>query len=713
MAGKQEAGGSVHERYQELLGRDSGADFVKVDLHVHTPASGDAQSKNRYNFRFDRGDRRQSKKTAESIAADVVQRCIDLDMRLIAVTDHNTPSNVHPEELGLTWFELLCHAADAAKSEHGENTPCILPGVEISTDDLHILVILDPKDGPVARDKKGRHIAPAAFTIHRINTVLRRCGFTLNEYGDYTATGMSSLFDVLQYIEDIGARCIAIPAHIDGGKKAMLSVYKEPSNVFRKLLNHPNLNAVEVVKATTPVRKKIGSGKSGKPVGEYFASQRDPDRSPIAWVQDSDGHSIKDDGLGKRFTYVRMGRPSFSALKNALEDPETRIRLRDELKPDDGKTTMLGLAFRKGSGKWGYVAFNRSMNCIVGKKGTYKSAIIDLVLYGLDRFADTQKATLEQGLIDQKYSADVFIAKGENVYCASRGNKGALPVWFKLEGDTFMSLLDAPDLALPRRYAHEGITGRLTDKARLMEFVDWRVLGNYSGMKAKLRTRDRYLKKAEEKGFKDCASQLTSLRKACKALFDKRTKIKGLEVKKKKSSVEIQLSQYGKKAGKALFMVRIRKAKGAGSRRESYIDQASVHVLVGTKYKSLTSLSAGMKNAAVMAFLMNQDAFGPLIIDEPEQYLDVSAITGVLVPRMRALKTKQQIICVTKDEHILLSGDAEHVIATQSEKGIEVIAGDTNDRKIQEQILEIFEGDAEGRELRKKRRKLAGILDEH
>jgi hypothetical protein len=107
---------------------------------------------------------------------------------------------------------------------------------------------------------------------------------------------------------------------------------------------------------------------------------------------------------------------------------------------------------------------------------------------------------------------------------------------------------------------------------------------------------------------------------------------------------------------------------------------------------------------------MNQDAFGPLIVDEPEQYLDVGAITTTLVPRMCSLKTQQQIICVTKDEHILLSGDAENVVVTQSEKNLEVTTGDINDHTIQQRVMEIFEGDSKGMALQDKCRKLDAIL---
>jgi len=395
----------IDKNYQEILRQNSGAEFIKVDLHVHTPASGDAQAKNKYDFKFNVADIPTSLKSAEQLAGEIVDRVMQKGIRLIAVTDHNSPSNTHPEDLTNTWYQLL---KDKAKGKELS----VLPGVEISTDDLHILVILDPRENE-----------PAAYTTHRINFLLQDCKFSLKEYGDYRATGMSSLFDVLQYLEDLSTSCIAIPAHIDGGKKAMLAVYKGPSNVFRKLLNHPNLNVVEVVKDTTPTRKKIGK----KSVKDYFDSLRDDNRSPIAFIQNSDGHSIAD--IGKRFTYIRMGKPDFWSLRNALENPETRIRIQSDYKPDTDKTRILGIAFSTGR-KWSYIAFNSNLNCIIGKKRTNKSTIIDLILYGLDRFEDEEKDE-EASLIKKRYSVNVFIAKDPDVICYSRDNKGNPPGIFK------------------------------------------------------------------------------------------------------------------------------------------------------------------------------------------------------------------------------------------------------------------------------------------
>lgn len=657
----------IDKTYQEILRQNLGAEFIKVDLHVHTPASGDAQAKNKYNFKFDIKDIPTSLESAKRLAEEIVDGVMQQGIRLIAVTDHNTPSNTHPEDLTNTWYQLLKEKA------RGKGLT-VLPGVEISTDDLHILVILDPEEDE-----------PTAYTTHRINFLLQDCKFSLKEYGNYRATGMSSLFDVLQYLEDLSTSCIAIPAHIDGGKKAMLAVYKGPSNVFNKLLNHPNLNVVEVVKATTPVRKKIGK----KSVKDYFDSLRDDNRSPIAFIQNSDGHSIAE--IGKRFTYIRMGKPDFWSLRNALENPETRIRIQSDYKPDKDKTRILGIAFST-RGKWSYIALNSNLNCIIGKKRTNKSTIIDLILYGLDRFEDENRDE-EESLIKKKYSVNVFLAKDLDVVCYSRDNKGNPPSIFKYKDNSFTPVEAKPDLELPRRYNHEVIERLFSQSTSLMDFLDRHVFVNEK-LKSYMDDRNKYLNKARSANFENCASDIEQLTKACQRLFDER-----------KKHIKPALKKYGKN----LFKVKVTKGKWMGTKEQDFFDEATMSVLVKSRYKSLKRLSTGEKNAAMMVLLMNQGAFGPLIIDEPEQYLDTASITGMLIPRMRKLKTQQQIICVTRDEHILISGDAEQVIATQSEKKLEVITGDINNKEIQEHILEIFEGDRFA--LLEKIRKLGRILE--
>ena len=658
---------TINKNYQEILKQNPGAEFMKVDLHVHTPASGDAQAKNKYNFKFNIKDIPTSLESANQLAEKIVDGVMQKGIRLIAITDHNSPSNTHPEDLTNTWYQLL-------KNKAKGKALSVLPGVEISTDDLHILVILDPKEDE-----------PAAYTTHRINFLLQDCGFYIKDYGNYRATGMSSLFDVLQYIEGLSTSGIAIPAHMDGGKKAMLKLYRGPSNVFRKLLNHPNLNAVEVVKDTTPVRKKIGK----EYVKDYFGRMRDENRSPIAYIQDSDGHSITE--IGKRFTYIRMGEPDFWSLRSALEYPETRIRMQSDYRPDEDKTRIVGIAFSTGK-KWSYIAFNPNLNCIIGKRRTKKSTIIDLILYGLDRF-DGKRKDKDEKLIKKKYSVNVFLAKGSDVVCYSRDEEGNPPDIFKYGDGSFTLIRDNPDMELPRKYNHEAIEKLFSQSTNLMDFLDRHVFIDKK-IQSCMDDRNKYLERVRSRKFENCASDMEQLAKACRRLFDER-----------KKHIKPALEKYGKN----LFRVRITKGKWKGTKEQDFFDKATMSVLVDPKYRSLTRLSTGERNAAMMVLLMNQGAFGPLIIDEPEQYLDVKSITGMLIPRMRKLKTKQQIICVTRDEHILVSGDAEQVIATQSEEKLEVITGDINNKEIQEHVIEIFEGDKYA--LLEKSRKLGRILE--
>jgi PHP family Zn ribbon phosphoesterase len=305
---------TIKKNYQKILDENFGAEFVKVDLHIHTPASGDARAKNKYNFEFDIKDIPASLKKARELAEEIVDEVLKKRIRLIAVTDHNTPNDTDPLNPTNSWYELL---RDAVKAKGKDKELTILPGVEISTNDLHILVILDPKEDE-----------PPVYMTHRINSLLQDCKFSLKEYGDFTATGMSSLFDVLEYIEDLGTSCIAIPAHIDGGNKALLDVHRKPSNVYKKLLNHPNLNVVEFTKDNTLDRKNRMRKLS---VREYFQKVRDKNRPPIAYTKNSDAHAIKE--IGQRFTYIRMGKPDFWSLRNALENPETRICLQSAAQP--------------------------------------------------------------------------------------------------------------------------------------------------------------------------------------------------------------------------------------------------------------------------------------------------------------------------------------------------------------------------------------------
>lgn len=89
------------------------ARFWAVDLHVHTPGSGDANDE-------DFGS-----------AANIVKAALEAGLDAIAVTDHNTAA----------WCGQM---ADAAK---GTNL-VVLPGFELSTQQGHLLGIWEEGTAP-------------------------------------------------------------------------------------------------------------------------------------------------------------------------------------------------------------------------------------------------------------------------------------------------------------------------------------------------------------------------------------------------------------------------------------------------------------------------------------------------------------------------------------------------------------------------------------
>ena len=90
------------------MSENTGARFWAVDLHTHTPASRDVQEKT----------------YGATTPEEVVQAALDADLDAIAVTDHNTSS----------WCDKIAAAAAGKKL-------VVLPGVEISTTEGHLLAI--------------------------------------------------------------------------------------------------------------------------------------------------------------------------------------------------------------------------------------------------------------------------------------------------------------------------------------------------------------------------------------------------------------------------------------------------------------------------------------------------------------------------------------------------------------------------------------------
>lgn len=121
-------------------------------------------------------------------------------------------------------------------------------------------------------------------------------------------------------------------------------------------------------------------------------------------------------------------------------------------------------------------------------------------------------------------------------------------------------------------------------------------------------------------------------------------------------------------------------------------------------FKSLSNASAGQKTSAILTFLLSYgDA--PLILDQPEDDLDNYLIYELIVERLKATKSKRQIIVVTHNANIPVNGDSELIIVMDSHsKNIQpAYIGSIENNDIKANICEVMEGGEAAFKLRAKR----------
>jgi energy-coupling factor transporter ATP-binding protein EcfA2 len=108
------------------------------------------------------------------------------------------------------------------------------------------------------------------------------------------------------------------------------------------------------------------------------------------------------------------------------------------------------------------------------------------------------------------------------------------------------------------------------------------------------------------------------------------------------------------------------------------------------------SLSDGQRNTAALALLLAQEG-GPLVIDQPEDELDSNFVFRELIPMLRKVKSKRQLILATHNANLPVNGDAELIYAFEARNGCgNVLAqGGLDQASVTKAVLDIMEGTEE------------------
>lgn len=108
----------------------------------------------------------------------------------------------------------------------------------------------------------------------------------------------------------------------------------------------------------------------------------------VASIQGSDcypskGDSHQLDAIGNRHCYISLDQPGLTGLRLACLDPDIRIRLMNDDRPDPC-AAVEGLWVSGGFLKEQVFRFNDNITCLIGDTGSGKSLTLELVRFALD-----------------------------------------------------------------------------------------------------------------------------------------------------------------------------------------------------------------------------------------------------------------------------------------------------------------------------------------
>jgi ABC-type cobalamin/Fe3+-siderophores transport system ATPase subunit len=307
----------------EIAKLPSGARFWRADLHIHSfGASHDV-------------------KDNSMTPAGIVATALAENLSLIAVTDHNEITRVQ----------------ETMREAYGKRVT-VLPGVELSTPEGHLLVYFE----------EPMHLQAYWGKLN------------IAERGTQNSRCQTSLLECLRNIDP--KRGFAILAHVDGdgGIEDKLPTLV---NHKRDIFCEKALLGFEVKSAAAPIL--------------YSPEDQNPDRAALgrfrrealglgekqflARVMFSDSHALaalgKNAQGAKRLTRVKMDTPSFHGLRLALQDADARIRLEDEIPAS--VPYVMGVKIEGNFLDGQTVHFSRNLNCIIGGRGAGKSTIFECV----------------------------------------------------------------------------------------------------------------------------------------------------------------------------------------------------------------------------------------------------------------------------------------------------------------------------------------------
>ena len=120
-------------------------------------------------------------------------------------------------------------------------------------------------------------------------------------------------------------------------------------------------------------------------------------------------------------------------------------------------------------------------------------------------------------------------------------------------------------------------------------------------------------------------------------------------------------------------------------------------------YRRLDDLSGGQRVSVLLSLLLETNDDRPLVIDQPEDELDNRFLFETVLPVLKRLKGRRQIIVATHDPNIVVNGDADQVIQLEAtaNRGRVAQAGAIEEPAVRDAIVRTVDGGDEAFRLRR------------
>ena len=294
---------------------------------------------------------------AQSYAESLREICEFEGIKVVGLADHSSIADADIIRRTLTDFGIV-----------------VFPGFEIATTEKVHWVCLFPED--TSAQKIERYLG----ILHLTNTQ------------DTVMLSELAGKQMLTIVENEGGFCFA--AHVTSTNGLL-------KNKFPHLWKDPRVRAAQIpgnVDDLPPEYRKIVLNKNP----DYWRER------PIAIINSKDVAKPEDLHSVRASTYIKMTRPCFASFFMAFKDPESRVRLSDDIE-EHYYSQIESVTVEGGYFDGLTTEISGHLNTVIGGRGTGKSTMLECIRYALDVPHKGEEA-IRQG--DQIVSANLGQDRG-------------------------------------------------------------------------------------------------------------------------------------------------------------------------------------------------------------------------------------------------------------------------------------------------------------